>query len=1234
MISRKSAVLLLSAIVSVSIFTSNASAQVIEPVLGVTQITALQTYATADGTFDNGWKWAFDVTVPEDQTLLKMKFADWVNGANIIPAGSNVRFYSAQSTNASDESSAITVTASSTWSDLMYLNSGIDLNVGYGGRQIQVIVEARIPEGSAGGSYSTSYGINTTAPAIVTIDSLTQTYSKTGKFVTVTTDPLGLDVKVTYDGSEDLPVNVGTYDVFVEVTDSGYTGTSTAELTVNPAPIAVTADLMGKVYGSDDPEVFTYQTVPPLFEGDSFTGALTRVPGENVGAYLINQGSLSINSNYVLTYNPNNFTITPAPAEVTINALVQTYNKTGKSVTVTTVPGGLPVEVTYNGSAGLPVNAGTYEVVATVTDPNYDGEATGDLIINPAPLTVTATTDTKIYDGTENSNEDPTITSGELFGDDNGVWTQAFNSKNASENVGDKILTPSSDTPVSDGNGGNNYDVTLETAVGTITKRDLTVTATGVSKTYDGTTGATVDFSDDRIDGDLLEVSGDAQFEDKEVGDNKRIIVSDITVGGVDAGNYSLTNMTAEATANITKATLTVTANSMVKIYGDSVTFEGTEFTITGLLNSDSVEFVTLTSDGAVATAPVSGSPYNIVSSNANGVGLGNYDIKYVNGQLEVTKRPLTANVTANDRPYNGTTNVTFDGCFLDNIANDDGVTCQIDGGSFENRNVGASKTVTANVSLVNDAGNYTVTSPVTTTAEITTRPITVTAVTDDKTYDGMVVSDETPTSDPLAVGDSVTWTQEFDSEDVGDRTLTPIGTIDDDNGGNNYDVRRVTAAGTITQKDLTVIATGVNKPYDGTTAATVILSSGDKISGDDLNFSYAIASFLSKDVGNGKQIDVYGITVGGTDSTNYNQINHTASTTADITKISLMITANNLIKTYGDLLPLGATSTGFTTSPSPLLDGDSVTSVILTSDGTVPTASVSGSPYPIVPSDAGGIGLENYAITYTNGTLTVNRKTVTGTIIASDKTYDGTTEASTTCSLIGKVGEDDVGCVTSGAHFNSRNAGNNTVTADLSLSGEDAGNYDMNLSDDVDAAITQLAITITAQPNTKVYDGNKSVATTTPMFTPELGEGDLPNFSEAYEDENAGTGKKLIASGKVIDGNEGNNYTYVYMENNDGVINKADQTVTFTEYPDGEVTGNSFSVVATASSGLDVTFTGGAFGVCTVHGGGTVDLEGSGQCPVTAQQMGDGNFNTAPDNTMTFRVSYNVKPTFVEVVK
>jgi hypothetical protein len=63
--------------------------------------------------------------------------------------------------------------------------------------------------------------------------------------------------------------------------------------------------------------------------------------------------------------------------------------------------------------------------------------------------------------------------------------------------------------------------------------------------------------------------------------------------------------------------------------------------------------------------------------------------------------------------------------------------------------------------------------------------------------------------------------------------------------------------------------------------------------------------------------------------------------------------------------------TTAFTTGG--LVNGDTVTSVTEVSPGTVATASVSGNPYAITPSDATGTYVPgNYSVAYVNGVLTV----------------------------------------------------------------------------------------------------------------------------------------------------------------------------------------------------------------------------------------------------------------------
>lgn len=82
--------------------------------------------------------------------------------------------------------------------------------------------------------------------------------------------------------------------------------------------------------------------------------------------------------------------------------------------------------------------------------------------------------------------------------------------------------------------------------------------------------------------------------------------------------------------------------------------------------------------------------------------------------------------------------------------------------------------------------------------------------------------------------------------------------------------------------------------------------------------------------------------------------------------------------------------------------------------------------------------------------------------------------------------------------------------------------------------------------------------------------------------------------------------------------VTKADQTINVTTHaPASAVFGTSFTVAATASSGLPVVIT--TSGICSVDGQGKVTMSsGTGTCTVKYVQAGDANYNAAPELTET----------------
>ena len=108
----------------------------------------------------------------------------------------------------------------------------------------------------------------------------------------------------------DKPVN-GTSFTLSGADAGDYTLSSVANTTadITARPITVTADSKTKILAASDPQL-TYQvTSGSLVTGESFSGALTRVAGETIGSYAIQQGTLTAGSNYTLTFVPGTLKI-------------------------------------------------------------------------------------------------------------------------------------------------------------------------------------------------------------------------------------------------------------------------------------------------------------------------------------------------------------------------------------------------------------------------------------------------------------------------------------------------------------------------------------------------------------------------------------------------------------------------------------------------------------------------------------------------------------------------------------------------------------------------------------------------------------------------------------------------------------------------------------------------------------------------------------------------------------
>src|SRR6185369_634137 len=149
---------------------------------------------------------------------------------------------------------------------------------------------------------------------------------------------------------------------------------------------------------------------------------------------------------------------------------------------------------------------------------------------------------------------------------------------------------------------------------------------------------------------------------------------------------------------------------------------------------------------------------------------------------------------------------------------------------AFGTKDVGSGKTVTlAGATLAGaDAGNYTLASVATTTADITAKPITGSFTAANKVYDGTAVATVTGRSlNGVIAADAVDLsggTAAFGTKAAGaNKTVTLTGAVLVGVDKDNYSLTSVgPATADITAKSITGSFTAANKVYDGNTSATV----------------------------------------------------------------------------------------------------------------------------------------------------------------------------------------------------------------------------------------------------------------------------------------------------------------------------------------------------------------------------------------------------------------------------
>ena len=568
-------------------------------------------------------------------------------------------------------------------------------------------------------------------------------------------------------------------------------------------------------------------------------------------------------------------------------------------------------------------------------------------------------------------------------------------------------------------------------------------------------------------------MTGTAAYEDKNVGKNKTVTFTGFALTGSAAGNYQLTAQPESVTADITAKAVTITGVTVepTKVY-DGTT--AAKITSAGTLsaNYDGENLTIVTGSAAYDDKNVgTGKTVTFTGFALNGSAAGNYSL---------TAQPdsVKASITAKGVTITGVTvepTKVYDGETVAKITNSGTLSANYDGknltivtgiAAYEDKNVGTGKTVTfADFALSGSAaGNYQLTAqPVSVTADITAKPVTIGGVTVEptKVYDGettATITDSGTLSDNYD-GENltiVTGSAAYADKNVGkNKTVTFTGFALSGSAAGNYQLtaQPESVKADITAKPVTINGVTVEptKVYDGETTATITNSGtlSANYDGENLTIVTGTAAYDDKNVGTAKTVTFTGFALDGSAAGNYQLTAQPESVTADITAKPVTITGATVeaTKVYDGTTVAKITDSG---TLSDNYDGKNLTIVTGTAayeDKNVGTAkTVTFADFALSGSAAG-----NYQLTAQPEAVTadITAKTVTiDDLRIKDKLYDGltTAEIDGTPTLVGLVEGDQLQLVCGTPTFDSAAIGKNipvTFTA-FALLGDSVtvGNY------------------------------------------------------------------------------------------------------------------------------------------------------------------------------------------------
>ena len=518
-------------------------------------------------------------------------------------------------------------------------------------------------------------------------------------------------------------------------------------------------------------------------------------------------------------------------------------------------------------------------------------------------------------------------------------------------------------------------------------------------------------------------------------------------VVSISDGTQNKQTTSSEVKVTILQKALTITANNKTITYGDLPTNAGV--TYTGLVAGDTLSG-TLSYDydyvqfGNVGTSDITPS----------GLSNDNYDITFAPGTLTVSPKEVTLEWNTTTFTYDGTTKVPT--LTVSGTVNNEVLGATITGGQ---KNAG-NYTATVSELTGEKALNYQL--PAANTHQFTINKVTLSVTADNKS---VIYGEEAPTY-------TVTITGFVNNEDKSVLTEMPIATSAYVAGTTGVSSLDITCSGgsatnysfeyhkgtlTVEKADPTFTAPSAKSlTYNG--QAQELVNAGSSSHG---TFEYKLGDGeWSTSLPSATSAQDYAVSWRLVGDNNHNDVENISISNVKINKAALTITADAKAKTYGEADP------ELTYTASGLVGSDTITGSLSRAAGN------NVGTYDILQGtlSAG----DNYEITYTKATFTINKKALNITAVAKAKTY-GESDPELTYTSSGLVGNDTItGSLT-------RETGDNVGSYDILQGTLSAGNnYEISYTK-ASFTINKATLTVTADAKQVTYGADA------PAFTNQI---------------------------------------------------------------------------------------------------------------------------------------------------